>query len=224
MNRLKFADGEIYHIYNRGVEKRKIFLNQRDYLRFIHGMHEFNNENPATNTLYFLNKSYIEVQPRYKDPLVEILAFVLMPNHFHILLKQKKDGGIPKFMQKLGTGYTMYFNKKNERVGCLFQGRFKSVLISHESQHIHIASYIHLNPLKLFSYRGSTSIGIEEKMEFLEGYRWSSYLDYIGKKNFPELTSRSLYLGLFDEEGGCKNEIKRLLGTKQDFSIEVEPR
>jgi len=224
MNRPQFVEDEIYHIYNRGVEKRKIFLNNKDYFRFIYGMQEFNDKNPTENTLYYLSKSYIEVQPRYKEPLVEILVFVLMPNHFHFLLKQKQKNGIPKFMQKLGTGYTMYFNKKYERVGGLFQGRFKAVLIGREAQYIHIPSYIHLNPLELLSYRGSTSIGLREKMDFLENYQWSSYPDYIGKKNFPSLTSRDLYLKFFGGEGGYKEEIERLLKTEKDFSIEVEPR
>lgn len=238
MNRPQFVEDEIYHVYNRGVEKRKIFLNNKDYFRFIHGMREFNDKNPTENTLYYLSKSYIEVSPRYREPLVEILVFVLMPNHFHFLLKQKQENGISKFMQKLGTGYTMYFNKKNERVGSLFQGNFKSVLIEHESQYIHIASYIHINPLKLFPYRGFPyrgpyrgftsiglpSIGLREKMEFLENYQWSSYPDYIGKKNFPALTSRDLYLKFFGGEERYKKEIERLLKTNRDFSIEVEPR
>lgn len=223
MNRPQFVEDEIYHIYNRGVEKRKIFLNNKDYFRFIHGMQEFNDKNPTENTLYYLSKSHIEVKPRYREPLVEILVFVLMPNHFHFLLKQKQKNGIPKFMQKLGTGYTMYFNKKNERVGSLFQGNFKSVLIEHESQYIHIASYIHTNPLKLLPYRGETSIGLREKMEFLENYQWSSYPDYIGKKNFPSLTSRDLYLKFFGGEEGYKKEIERLLKTNKDFFGEVEP-
>jgi putative transposase len=147
--------------------------------------------------------------------LVEILAFVLMPNHFHLILKQKKTDGIAKFMQKIGTGYTMYFNKKYERVGSLFQGKFKAVLIENEAHYIHLPSYIHLNPIELMNYRGSTSIGVVEKMKFLENYQWSSYPDYIGKKNFPGLTSRNLYLDFFQGKDGCKREIKRLLNGEK---------
>ena len=90
-------------------------------------------------------------------PIVEILAFVLMPNHFHLILQQKVDSGITKFMHKLGTGYTMYFNEKYSRVGHLFQGRFKAVLVEKDHHFLYLPHYIHLNPLDLMNVRGSTS-------------------------------------------------------------------
>lgn len=100
-------------------------------------------------------------------------------------------------MQKLGTGYTNYFNKKYERVGSLFQGRFKAVLISEEAHFIHLPFYIHTNPIDLI-YGSSTSIDWRKKVEFLENYRWSSFSDYIGKKNFPSITSREFLLEFFE--------------------------
>ena len=159
----QFTENHVYHIYNRGVEKRNIFLNDRDYLRLIHDLYEFNDENQALNVGYFINSKSIEVEPQYlkkekkkRKLLVEILAFTLMSNHFHLILQQKKEGSIVKFMQKLGTGYTMYFNKKYKRVGGLFQGRYKAVLLENDTHFIHLPFYIHTNPLKI--YRGSTSI------------------------------------------------------------------
>ena len=121
MKKPVFINSEVYHIYNRGVEKRKTFLDDKDYFRFIHNLFEFNDDAPAMNLYYKLPQiqSYevqlrkihkIERQPR--KLLVEIIAFCLMPNHYHILIKQKVDNGIVRFMQKLGTGYTNYFNKK----------------------------------------------------------------------------------------------------------------
>lgn len=101
-------------------------------------------------------------------------------------------------MQKLGTGYTMYFNKKYERVGALFQGRFKASLIDQKAHFIHLPYYIHTNSLDLISYRGSTSI----KVKFLKKYRWSSFLDYIGEENFSSVTSRGFLSEFF---GGSKN-------------------
>ncbi|MBI4653041.1 transposase [Candidatus Kuenenbacteria bacterium] len=201
-----FVEDEIYHIYNRGVEKRNIFLDDKDYLRFIHDLFEFNDEEPALNIYYRLPqiKSY-EVEPRkiektrIRKLLVEILVFTLMPNHFHLILKQKKEGGIVRFMQKLGTGYTMYFNQKYERVGSLFQGKFKAVHIEKESHFTHLPFYIHTNPLK----------NLGNSISKLEEYRWSSFPDYIGKKNFPSVTSRELFLDFF---GG---EEKYLEQTKQ---------
>ncbi|MFH0969477.1 MAG: transposase [Patescibacteria group bacterium] len=225
MKKPQFIENQIYHVYNRGVEKRKTFMNNKDYFRFVHDMFEFNDRNPVANNFNYLkNQKTIEVRPRYNRPprklLVEILAFTLMPNHFHFIIKQCEKNGIIKFMQKLGTGYTMYFNKKYERVGSLFQGKFKAVLIEKEAHFIHLPSYIHLNSLDLIDYRGRTSIGLENKMEFLENYRWSSYLDYIGRKNFPSITLREQYLGFFGGEKGYKEEIERLLKEDKETRFE----
>ncbi len=120
---------------------------------------------------------------------MEILVFTLMPNHYHLMLRQISEDGIVKFMQKLGTGYTMYFNKKYDRVGSLSQGRFKAVHLTREEHLIHLPHYIHTNP-----YRGSTSI------YDLENYRWSSFPDYIGKKNFPAVTERCFLLDILGGE------------------------
>jgi len=210
----QFVEDEIYHIYNRGVEKRNIFLNDEDYLRFIHDLFEFNNKTKTqtSNTRFSLRypsqikaihlNQCLEVEPpniKKRKLLVEILVFTLMPNHFHLILKQKREGGIVKFMQKLGTGYTMYFNQKNKRVGGLFQGRFKAVLINKESHFGHLSFYIHTNPFKK----------LKNSISQLEKYRWSSFPDYIGKKNFPSITSRELFLDFF---GGEKKYLEQ---TKQ---------
>ena len=209
MKKPTFVENGLYHIYNRGVEKRTVFMDKQDHFRFIHDLFELNDENPCINTKYFFNPKSMEVQPRYLNPerkerkkLVEILIFTLMPNHFHLILKQIRPNGVVKFLQKLGTGYTMYFNKKYNRVGGLFQGRFKAVHIGEEAHFIHLPFYIHTNPLDLI-YRGSTSIETidsEKQIDFLNNYRWSSYMDYIGKKNFPSVISHALYSDYFNGE------------------------
>jgi len=216
MKKPYFEENYIYHIYNRGVEKRNIFLEDKDYFRFIHNLFELNNANRVINTNYYFKGKNIEVQPRYtqyikkeaRKLLVEILAFVLMPNHFHLLLKQKREKGIPKFMQKIGTGCTMYFNQKYDRVGGLFQGRFKAKLVDKDYYLVHLLNYIHFNPLGL-KYRGSTSIDLKE-------YRWSSFLDYVGKRNFPSLTSRDFLLKSFfgSSEEKYKKEAEEWLKEK----------
>jgi len=197
MKKPVFVNEHMYHIFNRGVEKRDIFMDERDYFRFIHDLYEFNNEEPAANLNYYFNtksrsveKRYVKRDPAPRKPLVEVLVFTLMPNHYHLFLRQTRANGIVKFMQKLGTGYSNYFNKKYERVGGLFQGRFKAVLISRESHFIYLPHYIHTNPLDL-NYGSSTSI------DFLEGYRWSSFPDYVGKRNFPSVTKRGFILDIF---------------------------
>ncbi len=140
-----------------------------------------------------------------------------MPNHFHLLLKQKGGNGIVKFMHKLGTGYTMYFNKKYKRVGGLFQGRFKAVVVKDEPHFINLPFYIHANPIDLFNYRGSTSI-----MEELEKYKWSSLPDYIGNKNFPSVTSRDLFLEFFGGEKEYKRAMSEWLKSRKDNTEKIE--
>jgi putative transposase len=200
---------EIYHIYNRGVEKRSIFKNDSDKFRFVHNLFEFNDEEPAQNIYYkranLRSEKFYEVKPRKieRKPrkfIVKILAFCLMPNHFHLLLENISEGGISKFMQKLSTGYTMYFNKKHERVGSLFQGTYKSVRVANEAHFIHIPCYIHLNPLDLTAsrWRKREINDYKKAMRFLENYRWSSFLDYIGKENFPSVTQREFLSEFFD--------------------------
>ena len=227
MRNIKFVDEKIYHIYNRGVEKRKIFLDNEDRFRFIHNLFEFNDENPATNLYYkrpFLQTQSYEVKPRKiervkRELIIEILVFCLMPNHFHLLLKQTKERGISKFMHKLGTGYTMYFNQKYKRAGSLFQGTYKATLIEKDSHFIHLPYYIHLNPLDLImpEWRKREIDDYKETMKFLENYRWSSFPDYIGKKNFSSVTSREFLLEFF---GGPTEYKKATVKWLQEIDLE----
>jgi len=193
MKKPNFISGNIYHIYNRGVEKRDIFMEDLDYFRFIHDLFVFNNIDAVLP---------MEIQPPKRKLMVEILAFALMPNHFHLLIRQKEKEGIVKFMQKLGTGYTMYFNQKYERVGSLFQGRFKAVAVLKEKHLLYLPFYTHLNCLDLIEpdWRNGKIENFKKAIKFLESYRWSSYLDYIGKKNFPSVTQKQFLLKCFGGE------------------------
>lgn len=234
MKKPAFVSEHLYHIYNRGVEKRKVFQDDNDRFRFIHDLFEFNDEAPALNVVYRFNKQSMEVQPQYiemgrREPrklLVDILAFCLMPNHYHILVKQRLDGGIVNFMKKLGTGYTMYFNQKYKRVGPLFQGRFKAILVDNESHFIHLPYYIHMNPLDLImpEWREGTIPDFNKTISFLENYRWSSYLDYIGKKNFPSVTQREFLSNFFESPIKYKQEtIRWIKELGADSLKEIDP-
>lgn len=215
--------GEIFHILNRGVDKRNIFLDNQDYFRFVHNLFEFNDINPALNLGYFLNqKQSIDLRNRYnKGPrnfIVEILAFCLMPNHFHLLVRQKEGGGITKFMRKLSVGYANYFNQRYERTGTLFQGRYKAVLAGQENYFTHLPYYIHLNPLDLIEpeWRMGKIKNYEKATEFLNSYRWSSHLDYVGQKNFPSVTQREFLLQTF---GGSENYKKNVTNWLKDLNL-----
>jgi len=217
MKKPQLENNEIYHILNRGVEQRNIFLDDKDYLRFIHDLYEFNDEAPAENIYYkSISLESYEVKPRKireRKSIVEILAFCLMPNHYHLLLKQKKDNGISKFMQKLGTGYTMSFNKKYKRKGTLFQNTYKAILIDKQNHFYNLPYYIHLNPLdlKFPEWRERKLKDYNGAIEYLNNYRWSSHLDYIGKKNFPSVTNREFLLDVFNGEDKYKQSIEKWL-------------
>ena len=160
-------------------------------------------------------------QPR--KLLVEIMAFCLMPNHFHLLVRQKQDKGISSFMQKLGTGYAMYFNQKYKRSGVLFQGKFKAVLIKNESHFIHLPYYIHCNPLDLAApgWRERDIKDYKKAVRFLEQYRWSSHLDYMGRKNFPSVTQRDFLLKFF---GGTEGYRKGIFSWLKSMELETMNR
>jgi len=140
----EFANEEYYHVYNRGADKRDIFLDEYDLKRFIQAMQEFNTTEP-TGGIYLNSfpKNNLQLRP-LGSKLVEIIAYCLNPNHFHILLKQSSDNGISLFMSKLG-GYSKYFNLKNKRTGTLFQGTFKAKHISDNEYLLNLSAYINLN-------------------------------------------------------------------------------
>ncbi len=188
MARPEFVEDGFYHIYNRGTEKRDIFLQDQDYVRFIHYLYVCNDSEPIEK-VQDIQIGGPTSDFKGQNRLVNILCFALMPNHFHLLLQQRVDKGVSKFVQKLSTGYTMYFNTKNERNGVLFQGKFKAKPVDDESYLSTLVDYIHLNPVDLFqtNWKEDGIKDVNSTKGFLERYRWSSYLDYTGKKNFPSL-------------------------------------
>jgi len=188
MQRPVFANDYFYHVFNRGVDKRNIFFENKDYRRFLFGMKEFNDENSTINILRRINRFSegineghpMSLSPTEKDPLVEIVCYCLMPNHFHFILKQIKDNGISRFLQKLGIGYTKYFNQKNERSGVLFQGKFKAVLIDKDNYFNHLVRYIYLNPIDLVDPEWKEN-GLKDWRKIvtaLKSYRWTDCNNY----------------------------------------------
>lgn len=148
MRKIPFKNGEYYHIYNRGVEKREIFLCDFDYFRFLKSLKEFNQIDPVVS-LYIkdrvLKNNNVAVRPLRKEKLVELISYCLNPNHFHLILKQLKDGGISEFIKRLSGGYTGYFNYKYKRSGVLFQGKFKSIHIDSNEYLLYLSAYVNGN-------------------------------------------------------------------------------
>ncbi len=172
---------EWYHCYTRGIDKRRTFQTDADYKRFIQILYLANNTETVHRSDLKRGHDAIFAHPRER-PLVGIGAYCIMPNHFHILMQEITEGGIVKFMQKVGTAYAMYFNIKNQRVGNLFVKPFRSKHVDEDTYLWKVAQYIHLNPVELYDHKwkqgGSQPLrDIEKKMR---GYTYSSLLDYSG--------------------------------------------
>ena len=180
MNRkFQFSVGEFYHLYNRGSNKMPIFLDDSYKKRFIKLLFVCNSKKPVVfKTIQGLPLDEID----RGETLVDIGSYCLMPNHFHLLIREKMENGISLFMEKLSTAYSMYFNKKNERTGGLFEGTFKAIYANDDDYLKYLFTYIHLNPIKIIDPNWKEE-GIKDKnkaKEFLREYVFSSYMDYLG--------------------------------------------
>jgi len=172
--KLVFGNEYVYHVYNRGLDQRTIFSNKRAYERFILTSRYYRHQQTPFRYSKFIQKTVLEqdiiLRSFVKIPvLVEILAYCLMPNHFHFILRQKLDNGIPKFISLLCNSFAKYFNTRLSRVGPLFPGPFKAVVVETDGQLIHLSRYIHLNPV----------VSALIKPEQLDAYPWSSFPDYM---------------------------------------------
>lgn len=196
IRKISFAPGEYYHIYNRGNSKQVIFHDKEDYERFVSLLYSCNST--KNFRIFGLNKKESIFDFVREKSLCSIGSYVLMPNHFHLLLTEIEDNGISKFLQKLATAYVMYYNKKYKRTGSLFEGKFKSQHIDSDRYLKYLFSYINLNPIKLID-KGWKEQGIKNKkkvLDFLNRYLYSSFIDFQGSqrlqnkilniKNFPE--------------------------------------
>jgi putative transposase len=192
-SRKQYYENGYYHIYNRGVEKRRIFLDEQDYGVFLFYLKEYltsKNEKKLQEKLVDISVSWAEknkILRRLKlnnfFNEINLLAYCLMPNHFHFFVKQKSAGSIDKFMNSLCTRYTMYFNRKHKRVGHLYQGVYKAVSISSEPHLLHLSRYIHKQSLVSKSLQG-------QALQKLQADQPSSYQEYLGKRKtewvYPE--------------------------------------
>lgn len=173
------VNGQHYHVYNRGVASQPTFSNQKDYERFLLCLsyYRFKDLQLRLSKLLQVHKDEREkILSNLKtadDKTVDLIAFCLMPNHFHLLLKQISDGGISKFMKQITDGYTRYFNTKHQRVGPLFQGAFKAVRVETDEQLLHLSRYIHLNPL----------VSLVVRDEYFINYPRSSLKSYLNGKS-----------------------------------------
>ena len=188
MRKVPLTTNEIYHIFNRGVNKGDIFFLDRDYKRFLQTALHYKTKTSkfSYETISNISNDPVSLRPVgvEKPPRVQIFAYCLMPNHFHFLIKQLVDGGITSFLRQLSNSYSHYVNIKHKRICPLIQGRFKNILIESQEQFLHVSRYIHLNPL------------VTDLIPDLKDYSWSSYLAYISDFK-DELVDSELILANF---------------------------
>ncbi|MCX6755233.1 MAG: transposase [Candidatus Nomurabacteria bacterium] len=199
-----FEIHEYYHLYNRGTEKRRIFLDKKDYEHFLYLMYVCN------STRSIKTRDLGDFFDR-EETIVNIGSYCLMPNHFHILVKEKVENGISLFMRKLLTAYVMYFNLKYKRTGRLFENTFKSSHVSNDRYLKYLYTYIHLNPAKLIDkgWKEKRTKKVSELLEFVFDYKYSSLLEY--DKSVLEVKRKIINIEVFpkyfDKIEDHKNEL-----------------
>jgi putative transposase len=189
---VELIDKEYYHLYNRGNGKCEIFLDNEDYDRFVKLLYVCNSEYGFKFRDSITDLKIDAFEFERGNPLVSVIAWVLMPNHFHIfLISHRSDlwekgyNPITEFMRKLSTAYAMYFNKKYNRTGSLFEGKFKSKHVGEDNYYKYLFAYMHLNPIKLIQKDWKEN-GVKDKMKavaYLNNYKYSSFLDYFKGSN-----------------------------------------
>lgn len=179
-----FSIGEFYHLYSRGTDKRIIFTEHHDYQRFKALLYVCNSTNSVDIAKHFrAGRTFEELfEIERDDTLVDIGVYCPMPNHFHLLVREKVEGGITRFMHKFLTAYSMYFNKKNKRTGSLFESKFKAKHANTDEYLKYLFAYQHLNPVKIIDpeWKENGIIDRDAAKQFLSEYTYSSYPDYQG--------------------------------------------
>jgi putative transposase len=233
-----FTVGSFVHTYNRGNKKEQIFFSKTDYWRFLRCLRFFNDERDITKLAYDLTdlislqkESLRKLEPRdpfdgrntfewrvewgEQQPLVEIVSYCLMPNHFHLLMREIIAGGISKFMRKLGVGYTMYRNEKNKEVGRIFQGQYKGKTINGETYLQYLDVYIQVfNALELFEGGIPAALNnFDETFQFALDYPFCSLGETYGIRNL-NIINRKCFEGAFNDLANYKEFCRDALITR----------
>lgn len=196
-----YVEGGYYHLFNRGVDKRNLFEDQQDYQTFLYLLQKCLTPEPFAP---FPQKSF--------SNRITLLAYCLMPNHFHLLVKQTDKKAITDFIRKICTTYSMYFNKKYQRVGTLFESRFKASLIDNNIYLLYLTKYIHQNPLEII-----------RKSQKLEDYPYSSYSNYLLLKNQSWVKPKEI-LDLLKEEFGPKTTYRHFVeDSTEEIPLPANP-
>ena len=221
-----FVEGEYYHLYNRGNSKQKIFLDDKDRERFLKLLYLCNSKQRIDFKNDIVKRKINAWDFEKGESIVNIGAWVLMPNHFHLYITPKTEALLPSgsaitdFMHRVLTAYSKYFNAKYQRTGSLFEGKFKSVHISKDTQAKYLFSYIHLNPLKLIDSRwnkNGSKASVLKFTKFLNSYKWSSYFDYLEIiRPESKIINRIDFLNYFESKNSFQEEIFEWIKIKTE--------
>lgn len=185
---------DFYHVLNRGVDKRDVFMDVRDYMRFLSGLNLFNDTQYAPSNVRRYAKA---VKNPKSEKLVDIHCFVLMPNHYHMLISPVDDEhrNISLFMKKLNMGYAKYFNERHGRSGALWQGKYKKILVTDDAHLLYLPFYIHANPLDMIlpEWRKGKVTSKKLALEYLQNYRWSSHNDYLTGEDVSSIANQTFF-------------------------------
>lgn len=219
MRKIKISVGEYYHIYNRENNKQPIFLDDRDWTRFLFLVLYFQSNvvnfpqvgrlvsNFVKHSVFDIGED--EVRKLLKNRYVELTGFALMPNHFHLIVCELKENGISRYMQRIQNAYTKYFNTKYKKSGHLFQGPFQIKHIEDNEQLLHLSAYIHRNPREIKQWKNKES-----------DYSWSSFQDYIKKNRWNDLLRHQIITEQFSDSKEY-NEFVKTSGTKLDLDEKI---
>jgi putative transposase len=211
---IEISEGEYYHIYNRGVLKNIIFIDQRDYTRFLLLLLLFQSDTPIYNisdaVTSFLKRRELNISPKKRkeigdNKIAELICFTMMPNHFHLIVGESREGGISRYMHKVLMAYSKYFNAKYKRSGHVFQGAYKIVHIEDNDQLLYTSAYVHKNQKELLDWKNRP-----------EKYSWSSYQDYAIENRWGDLLSRDIVLSQFKNQEEYLNWVKDTVAKEDD--------
>lgn len=195
MRKIKITQGEHYHIFNRGNNKQNIFFDERDWIRFLFLVLYFQSpvsfENLSRPVSSFVKHQVFNISNQIVEKIavnryVELASFAFVPNHFHLMVYEKKENGISQYMQRILNAYTKYFNVKHKKTGHLFQGPFKAVHVESNEQLLHLSAYIHRNPREIKDWKNREHF-----------YPFSSYQDYIQENRWGKLLKNKIVMDQF---------------------------
>lgn len=229
MKKVEFAPGEFYHLYSRGIDKRLIFLENVDYFRFLLLLYVANDTRgiDLRNLISTIKNGGFPAIIRYvgeRQLLVDIGVYCLMGNHFHLLVRERVEGGISQFMERLLKSYVMYFNYKYDRKGGLFEGPFQAKHANSDVYLKYLHAYIHLNPLKYFepNWKEMGIQDLEGAEFFLKSYWNSSYLDFLGfERPEAEILNRAAFPQYFEDPYSFQDFIQEWLLCSHDEGLAI---